>query len=147
MRRRLASAPVSGLPAAAAPVAGFSAQEGTVQSGRIRCRTDILGAERAALVGWVDAGLGVGKVARVDRVEARPVAAGEVEHAIGTELQVADGVARELLTPLVPALDEHLLRAGLVVASRHPHQPGMDVALFVDADRTVVNGCAVGPTS
>src|SRR5207244_8127677 len=65
---------------------------------------------------WVAAGVRrVTALPVVDDLEARALAAADVEGAIGTELEVSDGVTRILLTPV---LDQHVLGAGHHVARR-----------------------------
>src|SRR5205814_6556762 len=59
------------------------------------------------------------ELAVVDGTEVRAFTAGDVERAVGAEVEVADRVARELLAP---ALDLHLLVRGDVAGQRQPGQ-------------------------
>ena len=139
MRRALASGEAKkGLPGTPAPVAGSirrtapsSVAGPSVRrtlwlrsappsaAGGLSARADRAGrvAARVCLV----AGVGRAVLPVVDVVEARAVAAGDVEIPVAAEQQRADRVAGELLAPVV---DEHLLAAGHDVPaelqSRHP---------------------------
>ena len=111
-------AAVQGLSGSAAPVSGSS--RSTVpsksRSDRRRVRGPDCGARRprpTAALRAADAARRIAArverhavLAVVDEVEARAVAAADVERAVGAEVDRADRVARELLAPV---LDQHLL--------------------------------------
>ena len=125
----------SGLSGSAAPVSGSTRMERAVEPGRVAGGAEVLAAQRAALGASAASACrrrrpadrrtgscGRAELAVVDVVEARAVAAGHVERAVGAEREVADRVARELLAPV---LDQHLLgaRHALPLASRRDSRP------------------------
>ena len=131
------------------------AQDGAVEHHRLAGRAEALAPQGTASARWRALGAAdrdrriAARVERVavlpviDEVEARAVTAADVQRAVGTEHERADGVARVLLAPV---LDQHLFRCRHDVARRlEARQPSADDATVVVGPGGVGQGSAVTP--